>query len=696
MDAEAPPGQVRIAHASTCRYGLCAPPFIPDTMQFTPSMPTLPAYLPEPIWLARRRFFDEGQDPTGLVSEPVLRGWKRCLQWGRSVHDTVDFMLAERMALGQLMAQHATLMQAARPEVDALAAAVIPAGHAVLLTEAGGRVLFAEGAGQAHNEAFRLAFRPGVDVSEESIGSSAMSVALREGQATRLFGPEHFFAATQIFHCCAAPVFDPAGQVIATVDISHDRPALRDSALWMAQRCADRIERRLFLARPASLHMELDLALEAGGAWPASQALLAWGEDGELVAASRHARQLLGLQSGVEGLRFEQLFDISWSTWLDAGGQRQSEDSTLRLLGGVRLRARVLNGPDRMRRSMPVRGAAGTVLGGLPSARSTARFASHVTLSGLVLGDPQLEADVAVAQRAYLADLPVLLTGETGCGKEVVAQALHAHGPRQGKPFVALNCAGIPPDLLAGELFGHTDGAYTGSRRGGASGKVEAADGGTLFLDEIGDLPLHVQATLLRVLDRREVMRLGATQTRTVDVRILSATHQDLLHLVREGRFREDLYYRLAGHVTHLTPLRQRRQIGRLLDVLMADLGCEPARLDADARRWLGTQAWPGNVRQLRHVLRKAVMMAEPDQPLSQSDMVRALGTDPALGGSRIDLVSPDATVLRGLPQMASDAIDAALRQTQGNVTEAARLLGIGRATLYRRLAKRGAGFQRG
>lgn len=646
-------------------------------MQSPPSLQALPAYQPEHIWLARRRFFDEGQEPTGLVSDPVLRGWKRCLDLGRKVHESVDFMLSERMALGQLMDRHATLMQAARPEMDALTGAVAKAGYAVLLTEAGGRVLFADGAGHGHNAAFRLAFRPGVDVSEEAIGSSAMSVALREGQATRLFGPEHFFAATQIFHCCAAPVFDPAGHVIATVDVSRDRPGMRDSALWLAQRCADRIERKLFLARPACVHVELDLAQDPDAAWQPSQALLAIGEGGELIAASRHARQLLGLPHDVHGLHVDEVFEQRFPRWMDTA-HTQGEHGTLRLAGGVLLRARVLNGRDRT----PPRAAHGA-----------SAFAPRTppTAHPLVLGDAPMETDFAIAQRAYQADLPVLLTGETGCGKEVVAQALHAHGARQGKPFVALNCAGIPPELLAGELFGHVDGAYTGSRRGGACGKVEAAHGGTLFLDEIGDLPLHVQATLLRVLDSREVVRLGATQARAVDVRILSATHQDLHRLVSEGRFREDLYYRLAGHVCHLKPLRERLHSGRLLDALLRQLDCAPHRLNPHARGWLLTQPWPGNVRQLRHVLRRALMLAEPDQVLGLDEVQRALGAEPT---ARTPSPPTPLTLQAGvpqpmLPQLEADAIDTALRQTQGNVTEAARLLGIGRATLYRRLAKR-------
>lgn len=652
-------------------------------------------YRPEQIWSARRSFFDEGRAPHGLVSDMVLRGWQRCQAQGRRPDEAIDFCQLDRPALGTLLERHAGLLAAARPAVETLAGAVADAGYAVMLTDTSGVVLMAEGAAPSQNVFFRRAFRPGVDVSEQAIGSSAMSVALAEGQAVRIFGPEHFLSATQIFHCCAVPVFDPSGRIVATVDVSRDMPGMLESSLWLAQRCANRIERGLFASRPAFLHVELDLAqgLVDGGS---SQALLAIGEDGELMAISRSARQLMSLAPEADGLHFDEVFEDGFQHWMDQA-LAAPERLTLRLRGGILLRARVLNGGSPRRwqglggvtvahgmghsraMAMPTGGPASSDRQAVDDATASPADASTVRGPALELGDADLAQTFALACRAYAADLPVLITGETGCGKDVVAQALHAHSLRQRhnpkSPFVAVNCAGLPAELLAGEMFGHVDGAFTGSRKGGACGKVEAAHGGTLFLDEIGDMPLGVQATLLRVLDSREVVRLGAAQARKVDVRIVSATHQDLRALVAQGRFREDLYYRLAGYEFHIRPLRERSAFARLLDAVLADMGCPPERLDAEARAWLAAQPWPGNVRQLRQVLKRVLALAEPQGAIGMAALCQAM---------------PEAVVAAPAPKLMQkaqdEAIEAALARCDGNVTAAARLLGIGRATLYRRL----------
>lgn len=649
-------------------------------------------YQPEQIWRARRHFFDEGVEPTGLVSDVVLRAWKRCHALGRRPQEAIDFWQMDRPSLGVLMERHDALLQAARPAMQTLAAAVADAGYAVMLTDAHGAVLLADGARPSQNHAFQRAFRPGVDLSEQAIGSSAMSVAVNECQPVRIFGPEHFLSDTQLFHCCAAPVFDPGGRVIATVDISRDMPGMLESSLWLAQRCAHRIERGLFQSRPALLHVELDLAQGFEPGDGASQAMLAIGEDGQLIAISRSARQLMSLPLDAEGIHFDDVFEDGFQRWMDRV-HAQPGQLTLRLRGGIQLRVKVLHGAPR--RSTASAGLAHRATR-LPPLQAPADARPALTL-----GDAGLARTFTLAQRAFSADLPVLITGETGCGKEVVAQALHRQGLGAGSPFVAVNCAGIPAELLAGEMFGHVDGAFTGSRRGGAMGKVEAAHGGTLFLDEIGDMPLAVQATLLRVLDTREVVRLGAAQPSKVDIRIVSATHRPVRELVAQGLFREDLFYRLCGYEFHLRPVRERDDVAALLDAVLAELDCPPERLDAPARAWLSAQAWPGNVRQMRQVLRRALALSDPHEALGVASLHHSLGAGSGMGMSTLAVPAATAapTTPGGTPtpvsaprlmQQAQDsAIAEALARCGGNMTAAARLLGIGRATLYRRLGRR-------
>ncbi|MFW7348413.1 MAG: sigma-54-dependent Fis family transcriptional regulator [Pigmentiphaga sp.] len=600
------------------------------------------------------------------MDERVLRSWLRCCESGRAVDEPVAFQPVERTRMAYLLGANAELLDAAHPELTDLARSVADAGYAVLLTDRFGNALAVDGAIAQRSLPLRQAFRAGVDLSESAIGTSAMAVALREAQPARVLGPEHFHTETQMFHCSAAPVFDAQGEVVGSVDVSRDLPGLVDSTLWLAARCAQRIERRLFQRLPAQVHVEIDAG--GGATLPAgSGAWLAFGDDGELLAANRPARSLLSLPSGsLVDMDFEQLFGERFGTWVSAL-RRSEQGASMRLAEGVRLRA-VVMGP-----SIPPteRAGGGRRLAAMPSAAPGA---------APDMGDPRLAKAFGRTLRVAAAGIPVLITGETGTGKEVAARALHASGPRNGQPFIALNCAAVPAELLAGELFGHVEGAFTGARRGGMPGKIEAAHLGTLFLDEIGDMPLALQAALLRVLDNGEVVRLGCTRPRPVDLQILCATHRHLPTLVGQGLFREDLMYRVAGHTLHLLPLRERRDFDAVLDSVLQRFGAHPSQLPPGVRGQLKARAWPGNVRELSHAVRRALAFAQPGDELTPDDFAPGLDMAAPRGVS-----GPDAGLLH---QVTQQAIDQALSEAHGNVTEAARRLGMGRATLYRRLRR--------
>ncbi len=630
------------------------------------SEPSRPArsYRPEQILSARRAFFDDGRQPVGLVDDAVLRSWKRCSALGRRATERVEFQPVS--ALSDLLERNRALLEAGRPELSTLAAAVADAGYAVLLTDARSNILAADGAIAARSATLRRAFRAGVDLSEAAIGTNAPVVAMWEGHTARVFGAEHFYDDTQIFQCFASPVFDPEGEVAGSVDVSCDTPGMLDSVLWLSERCAQRIERRLFQAVRARLHVEIDIA---GDGFPtaASGAWLALGDGGELLAASPAARRLMALPAKVAGLAFDQLFDERFESWNDRISAAATSVPT-RLHGGVRLRVQRLPGtaaPRRVGLSHRRRAAAGPV--------ADPRF-----------GDERLDRGFEEAACAFRADLPVLLTGETGCGKEVVARALHESGERAAGPFVAVNCAAIPGELLASELFGHVEGAFTGSRRSGAVGKIEAAQSGTLFLDEIGDMPLALQAALLRVMDTREVVPLGSNEARPVDANVVCATHRDLRALIDRGSFREDFYYRVAGHVFHIIPLRERRDLDAVLDAVLARLGWEPDRIPAAVRQRLRAAPWPGNVRQLQHAVQRALALAGPTSPVAVADLPPEIWSG-ANGAAEAEGVPAPGGWLR---RATDEAIARALEQSGGDVAAAARLLGIGRATLYRRLAR--------
>jgi transcriptional regulator with PAS, ATPase and Fis domain len=311
--------------------------------------------------------------------------------------------------------------------------------------------------------------------------------------------------------------------------------------------------------------------------------------------------------------------------------------------------------------------------------RTTAKPAkAQPDLEALAGSNTRYARALRMARQGLANELPVLLLGETGTGKEVIARALHMAGARCDKPFVAVNCAAIPEGLIESELFGYREGAFTGSRRGGMVGRLQQAHGGTLFLDEIGDMPLALQARLLRVLQDRKVAPLGAGEEQDIDVALICATHRDLKRLVEEKHFREDLFYRVNGISVMLPALREREDFSALVTRMLTTLGAPTVVLHDDLDRLLGGYHWPGNIRQLEMVLRTALAMREPGDTVLTLDHLPDSMLDELTASER-----PQSGSIR---ENELELIRQSLDTHQGNVSAAADALGISRATLYRKL----------
>ena len=283
----------------------------------------------------------------------------------------------------------------------------------------------------------------------------------------------------------------------------------------------------------------------------------------------------------------------------------------------------------------------------------------------------------------------LLISGETGTGKELVAHALHQEGPRCGNPFVRLNCAAIPTELLEAELFGYENGAFTGARKGGKLGKVQAADKGTLLLDEINELPLDLQAKLLRVIQEREIDKLGGLKSIPVDFRLICSTNKSLPDLVAEGKFREDLYYRINVLEIVVPPLRVRRNdipllVSHLIDRMNTELGLYVDNVDDDVLDMFRQYDWPGNVRQLAHALERAANLERSGSlSLDCFEHIRL-----RLKDEKISHAPDDASLSTVLAVVEKERILAALMSVHGNKAKAARILGMDRSVLYDKLKK--------
>jgi transcriptional regulator of acetoin/glycerol metabolism len=616
---------------------------------------------------ARQLFFEEGRLPSGLVNDAVWRSWQRCASGGRRAGDTVPFNPVRGNGVAELLEINRHLIAAAEPTFRRLEQAFRGSEYGLLLTDRTGIGVAVHGPIDKCGKLLRQALRPGVDLSESSIGTNAMAAAMAEGRAVAVLGAEHYFVQNSTFQCVAAPIFGPDGHLVGSLDITRDTPLPQFGVLSLIVDGAAAIESALFQQQRA--HLALTLHWRSDDSGQSGNAMLAFGPDGEVLAASRAARSLLELADSTAGLRFGHLFQGSYAACVDAFGAHPGPQP-LTLQSGLLVYARAMRAP-RDPVATPARQRPAAPGASLPD-----------------FGDAGIELALQRALRALQAGLPVLLQGETGTGKEVAARALHGSSGASGGPFIAINCGAIPRELIEGELFGYADGAYTGARRGGARGRIEEADGGTLFLDEIGDMPLELQTRLLRVLESREVTRLGESRARKLDFQLVGATHQDLEALVSAQRFRSDLYFRLSGMQLCLPPLRQRSDLATLIEVLLEEEGIAPGRLAPDCRAALRAYAWPGNTRQLRTTLRFAGAMADPGEPIGLQHLPDSVRTAVAAAVPGHDLVAGPGAPSTPLKELADEVINRALVQAEGNVSNAARQLGISRATLHRWINK--------
>ncbi|WP_199030686.1 sigma-54-dependent Fis family transcriptional regulator [Ralstonia sp. ASV6] len=598
----------------------------------------------------------------GPAADPsIARSWLRCLQQHRldPAHADAPAVL-EAARIRERREQLQPMLSIAGGEMHSLHRQ-LAGGHVVALTDADGVILDCV-AGHPERSLFEQAgLWSGADWSEAAEGTNGIGTCVVERQALTIYQEEHFRSRHIQLACSASPVFDPHGNLLAVLDVSSIRREMSRQGQFhttaLVNLSAKVIEGGVFLQ-----HFERDWLLrfhaqpEYVGLF--SEGLLAVGGDGRIRAANQSALNLLGAtRQSLLGQPVDTVFDVSADALLARATQASGVAWPLHTHQG-----RTLFGLLRAPRPRPV---ADTALTSKPVQATP----------GLCLQTDGLRTDFHRALRVYEHDVPLLLYGETGTGKEAFAKAVHQASSRTAQPFVAINCAAIPEALIESELFGYRGGSFTGARKEGMRGKLQQADGGTLFLDEIGDMSLMLQTRLLRVLEERTVVPLGG-EAQPVDVRIISASHRDLEARVREGAFREDLYYRLNGLRITLPPLRERADKAALLAHLLAEAARgRVIRLDDDARDTLLTQPWPGNVRQLRNVLRTLVALSD-DSRIRLRDLPAEL--------------QPAAEAPAPLEDAEKTALLAALKTHDWRMAQTAEALGISRNTLYRKLRKHG------
>ncbi|MBW7901292.1 MAG: sigma 54-interacting transcriptional regulator [Rhodocyclaceae bacterium] len=641
------------------------------------------------VFAAWHQFVDRGQVDETVVRAEVSQSWRRCRKLGIDPCAPKLPVTLDARQLSAVRDENRVFTETALPFMQFLKTAVKGTGFILVLTERSGVVLDVFGDDEILAMARENNYVAGCSRAEEVAGTNAISLALIEKRPVQLTGAEHWNVRHHRWTCASAPVFSPEGMVLGTVTLSGETTKAHRHTLGMVISAAEAIRNRLHEREVIREKQGVDTLLSSVLA-SISDAIIAIDEAGLVTTINPAACSVLGVSpERALGKTLLRLFPAhpELSNMLPLGRDCASFEVTAERPNG---RAHFVITPYVMQADDREKGA-------ILALRERREFVNEVReFSGFnavfnfedIIGEsPALLRQIEIARVAARQTARILILGETGTGKEMFAQSIHTCSLRRSGPFVALNCAAIPRELMESEIFGYRGGAFTGSRKTGQIGKLELADGGTLFLDEINQMPLDLQAKLLRALQEGTITRLGDTKPIRVDVRVIAAANEDLYAKSRSGEFRQDLYFRLSVVELSLPPLRERtedipRIAGQLLGRLATKMGLRALSLSPAAVAGLCEYPWPGNVRELENVLEMGAIMAEGGIIEPHHLAHRMRNSELAIGsGKPGNHEGRDAN-----PDVLRDAI----AEFNGNVAEAARRLGLSRSTVYRRMQQYG------
>ncbi len=519
---------------------------------------------------------------------------------------------------------------------------------------------------------------PGSLWIEEAEGTNGIGTCLWEEKPISIYREQHFLKQYAGNSCAAAPLHSATGEVLGVFNIATRSASMSAGAHQVAfnvlVRMTAEIEQRLF-----RYHYK-DLCLIEMLVSPGRLAFVATHDEGTVVAGDRHAQELLGLPNPrLEGKSIWQFFDRNRTLLQPLG----TEAVTLFRTGsGARIKSRAIF-PVRASRPVGVSDVAPKESRPLPPQREE----GGLTLEEIAGRDPGMRRNVDLLRQTCDTSLPVLLLGETGTGKDVLARAIHTASARAARPFVAINCAAIPETLIDSELFGYLGGAFTGAKREGRRGRIADADRGTLFLDEIGDMPPGLQTRLLRFLENSEITPIGGGKVSHLDVKVIAATNVSIVRAIKEGRFRADLYYRLAGVAISLPPLCERSDFESVVSLVLRQLRRFPLLSLPDATiAKLRAHSWPGNIRELRNVLTRAACIAS-DGVMRPEHVFFDLEMNAGVASGEVDnQISSQHALATSSRERERALIISVLQKNENDVVAAAHALKVSRATLYRRL----------
>jgi sigma-54 dependent transcriptional regulator, acetoin dehydrogenase operon transcriptional activator AcoR len=625
------------------------------------------------------RFIENGTVSKALRGV-VVASWQRSQSHGIPVERN-EAPLAPEAEVTQRRSAQAALLEAARPALSQACLFLGEANSMIILTDSSGLVLETAGDPRTIDFGQVIHLEQGGSWKEADIGTNAIGTAIAESRPVQIHGLEHFCCEVKRWTCAATPIWHPTnGELLGVVDISGPVRTFHPHSLALAVALGRQIESTIAESIEYDHERLLRYFIMKRSRW-ANVDVLAIDQQGKILFAPECVLQNLereqpGLISNGCISSLKNLRPAAWPVRLN---ELLPNTSTELVVDHNRQLGAILVLQKERRRSAST----------LPRVMTERllEFEEILGESAVMLKTRER------ARKMAMTGAPILIEGETGVGKELFARAIYGASQTACGPFVPVNCGGIPRDLVGSEIFGYAKGAFTGAKEQGHAGKIEAADGGVLCLDEIGEMPLDLQPFLLRVLEDGVVYRIGSNEGRAVRIRLVAMTHRDLLVEVNAGRFRRDLYYRIASMRLLIPPLRDRGDDIVLLARHFAGLAA--ASLDRPVPRFgdkvlefFRAYSWPGNVRELRNVIENMILLGDSrelqieDVPIEVRRQV-----DPPVAALALEQSSPTSPQLK---QNERAVIESALAKTGGKLTAAAKLLGIARATLYRKLAHYG------
>ncbi|KJZ09811.1 Fis family transcriptional regulator [Marinomonas sp. S3726] len=596
--------------------------------------------------------------------EIIDNSWDRCRKYGLTHSSEININRPQADVISDIVEANNFLVHTTHTEVLPYYEHILSNTEClIMLADHSGRVLDSWGDQRFMNSERKAMFEQGVAWQERSLGTNAIGTALATGQPVQIERDEHFLKANRFMVGSAAPIYDVNRELVGVIDVSSDAYLPQAHTLGMVKMMTQSVENRLIIsmfkdeAFTLTFNTNLDIL---DSQW---SGLIVFNEEGSIISANRRAELLLAQDLAL--LNIESILNISLREL-----KNHPEELPLDLVACNKFRIYgMLKRPNMPKpRELDFR-------------KQIKPVPQAFTLESINLGDSKLKRAIDQASRVIEKDIPILIHGETGVGKEVFVKALHNSSSRAQMPLVALNCAAIPADLVESELFGYEKGAFTGANNKGSIGLIRKAHKGTLFLDELGDMPHNVQARLLRVLQERQVTPLGSTENYSVDVRLISATHKSLKQSVALGEFRQDLFYRVSGLNISLPALREREDKQLLFQQVLNHYSEAniPPLLSASVTKLFGSYSWPGNIRQLVSVLQIAEIMSDGqsiqlmDLP---DDFIQEVEEEQRQVEENIDDTPPER----------QDNWLAIFEANDRNVSRTAKALNISRNTLYKKL----------